>query len=105
MPKVVVPLDGRGGVHDQGTEELHPDNRVDEEQHSHQHADVWQGFERLDERVQQDPHAHRPSQQLDQPCGPEQLQEGHGHDLGGVYNTAHDSDEVKSVPRVFEVIL
>ena len=33
---------GGGGVHDQAAEELHPDDGVDEEQHSHQHADVRQ---------------------------------------------------------------
>ena len=44
MSEVVVPLDGRVGQEGQAAEELHPDDGVDEEQHSHQHADVRQGL-------------------------------------------------------------
>jgi hypothetical protein len=42
MSEVVVALDGRVGDEGEAAEELHPDDGVDEEQHTHQHADVWQ---------------------------------------------------------------
>ena len=39
-----MPLDGGEGVHHQVAKQLHPDDRVDEEQHSHQHADIGKGL-------------------------------------------------------------
>ena len=44
MSKVVVPLDSRVGVHDEGAEQLHPDDGVDKEEDAHQHAHIWQGL-------------------------------------------------------------
>ncbi len=44
MSEVVVTLDGRVGHERQAAEELHPDDGVDEEEHAHQHANVWQGL-------------------------------------------------------------
>ncbi len=44
MSEVVVALDGCVGHKGQAAEELHTDDGVDEEQHAHQHADVWQGL-------------------------------------------------------------
>lgn len=40
MSEVIVSFNGSGGIHDETAKELHPNNRVDEEQHPHQHADV-----------------------------------------------------------------
>ena len=36
---------GGAGVHDERTEELHADDRVDEEQDHHQHTNVRQGLQ------------------------------------------------------------
>ena len=42
MSEVVVPLHGGVRVDDQVPEQLHPDDCVHEEEHSHQHAHVGQ---------------------------------------------------------------
>ena len=44
MSEVVVTLDGRVGYEGQAAKELHANDGVDEEQHAHQHANVWQGL-------------------------------------------------------------
>ena len=44
VSEVVVPFDGRLGVERDVAEELHPHDRVDEEQHHHQHHHVWKSL-------------------------------------------------------------
>ena len=44
MSEVVVPLYGRVGDEGQAAKQLHANDGVDEEQHPHQHADIWQGL-------------------------------------------------------------
>lgn len=53
--EVVVPLDGCVRVEVDVAEELHADDGVDEEEHDHEHHDVGQGLDGLDEREQEDP--------------------------------------------------
>ena len=43
--KVVVALDGGGGVEGEGAEELHSHDGVDEEQHAHQQAHVGKSLQ------------------------------------------------------------
>lgn len=59
----------------------------------------------LDECVEEDPDADGPAEQLDEPGGAEQPQEANVDDPGGVNDAADHRDEVKGVPRVFEVRL
>ena len=43
--KVVVALDGGGGVEGEGAKELHPHDGVDEEEHAHQQAHVGKSLQ------------------------------------------------------------
>ena len=71
-PEVVVAFNGSVGVQVDVAEELHPDDGVDEEQHDHQHHDVRQGLDGLNEGKEQDPDAHAPSEEFDQTSRSEQ---------------------------------
>ena len=78
-------------------------------------------LERLDEGVEKDPHTHASSQQLYQPAdcklveikqrkqfkprGSEQFEEANLNKFSDVDNAANNSDEVKRVPGVFEIVL
>ena len=44
MPEVVVPLDGGEGIHHKVSKQLHPNDGVDKEQHSHEHAYIGQSL-------------------------------------------------------------
>lgn len=65
---------------------LHANDRVDEEEHGDEKADVGQGFEGLHEGPQENADGVALSQQLDEASSSEQLQETHVesvHRLGG----------------------
>ena len=62
-------------------------------------------LERLNKSVEQNSNTDTSSEQLDEPSGPEELEESDGDHLGGVDDTPDNRDEVERVPRVLEVIL
>ncbi len=105
MPEVVVRLDGAGGIEGERSEQLHADDGVDEEEHSHEHADVGQRLERLYERVQENPDADAPPKELNQSGSAEQLKEVDRDHPRGVHDRSDHCDEVERVPGIFEVVL
>ena len=62
-------------------------------------------LEGLNKGVEEDSNADAPAQQLDQPSGAEELEETNLDELGDVNDASHNRDEVKNVPRLFEVVL
>ncbi len=45
VSEVVVALYGGLRVQGHGAKQLHPHDGVDEEQHAHQHADIWESLQ------------------------------------------------------------
>ena len=62
-------------------------------------------LDRLNKCVEQDPDADWAPQQLDQPSRTEQPQEANLNNAGGINNASCHCDEIKRVPRVFEITL
>jgi hypothetical protein len=62
-------------------------------------------LERLHKRVEEYSDVDAPPEQLDEPGRPEELEEADGDHLGGVHNAPHNSDKVKGVPAILEVVL
>ena len=67
------------GVHGKTSKHLHPDDRIDEEQDTHEKADIGKCFEGLNKGVEEDSDTDTSPQKFDQPGGPEQLQESNLH--------------------------
>ena len=57
----------------------------------------------LQEGIEQNSDADRSSEELDQPGRTEQTQKADIYNSSGVDDTSNNGDEVKRVPRVFEV--
>ena len=62
-------------------------------------------LDRLNKCVEQYPDAYWAPQQLDQPRRAEQPQEANLDNSGGIDDASSNSDEIKRVPRVFEIWL
>lgn len=59
----------------------------------------------MNKGVEQDPDTDAPAQQLDQASSTEELEETNLDKLCDVNDASHNRDEVKNVPRIFEVVL
>ncbi len=105
IPEIVVPFNSRVWIQSNVPKELHADNGIDEEEHDHQHHDVGQSLDGLDEGEEQDANADAASEQLDQSGRAKQPKEAHVDHLGGVDDAANHGDEVERVPGVFEIRL
>ena len=62
-------------------------------------------FEWLNEGVEKDSNADTSSQQFNEPGSTEELQKSNLNYFSGVNDAAHDRDEIKSIPRILEIIL
>ena len=58
IAKVVVPFDGRVGIQNDVSKQLHPDDGVDEEQHDHQHHDVRKSLKIQSNSIKDSYHHH-----------------------------------------------
>ena len=123
VSEVIVSVDGSVGVVGDVAEQLHADDRVDEEQHHHQHHHIWKSLQggsgvdmtykntksshlyRLDKSVEENSYANRTSEQLDQSCRSEKSKESDFNNPGRVDDAPRHRDEVEPVPTVFEVRL
>ena len=57
------------------------------------------------EGVEKDSNTDTSSQQFDQSGGSEELQKSNLNYFSGIDDTAHHCDEIKSIPRILEIIL
>ena len=62
-------------------------------------------LEWLNECVEKNSDADTSPQQFYQPCCSEQLEKPDLNNLGGIDDTSHHGDKIKSVPGIFEIIL
>ena len=62
-------------------------------------------FEWLNEGVEKDSNADTSSQQFNEPGSTEELQKSNLNYFSGVNDAAHHRDEIKSIPRILEIIL
>ena len=100
---------------------LHSNNSVNEEQHQHQHHHIWKSLEnenssfcflvemphldRLHKCIEKNSDANGSSQQLDQPCRPEQPQESDLNYSCRVNYASSDCYKIECIPSVFKIWL
>ena len=62
-------------------------------------------FEWLNEGIEKDSNADTSSQQFNEPGSTEELQKSNLNYFSCINDATHNSDEIKSVPRIFKIIL
>jgi hypothetical protein len=90
---------------------LHPNNGVDEEEHSNEQTDIRQRFEGLDKGPEKYTDCVSLPEEFNQPSGTKQSQETQTGKLfaefrdQSVNDAADDCDEIKHIPCVSKVVL